>query len=580
MRAKPRSAHAFLLLPLLLLFSHSFSVDVASCGVINSPGTYDLTADLSGAPVSHPDIGVANSCIFINASDVTLDCHGHSITNDGTPNAAGITSNGTSGTPRSNVIVRNCQVLSDYERGIYLLYSPYSQITNNSVHNSTLYGISTSATNGLDAYTNITNNTVSDCLFGMRLYRTHHHFVADNTIYYTALYPAGTYVEYGMYFEESDYNNISNNNLSKMWEQGIHIDDGHNSSIEYNRVTCMNTSGKDGGIYLAYSDYNNVSLNTVTDCYNNFYLYESHYNLVFRNTAYLAADPEEGYDEFDNLRGIYLLYSVHNTIANNSINDSYYTGIYLSTSSNNSVENNTVYNSSQSGISVSGDENRVSYNTVYESGDDGIISSSTGNALNLYSFNEIFENGDIGLYSYGGSFELFFNNTVYNNSDEGVVAYWSDNCTFENNTVYNNVDDGLFLDYNAADNSFISNLIYDNGDSGVYIRDSADNNFTDNIIHNNTDYGVYFYFSSSSRSSQNNFSNGVIADNGYMDYFLDDSSYTQCSNPVSNVTGTNGHKMAWSNTTVVWNGIDASEIILCNAHNSVVSNISGVLDGV
>ncbi|MDD2655318.1 MAG: right-handed parallel beta-helix repeat-containing protein [Candidatus ainarchaeum sp.] len=55
---------------LLLVFSISFAVDVSTCGVIDTPGTYNVLNDLTTA---------TGDCIVINADDVNLNGNGHSI---------------------------------------------------------------------------------------------------------------------------------------------------------------------------------------------------------------------------------------------------------------------------------------------------------------------------------------------------------------------------------------------------------------------------------------------------------------------------------------------------------------------
>src|SRR5512143_1302045 len=106
---------AFLaLVALLVLAGFSFSVDIGTCTNISSPGTYALTADLTGAPVSSPEILNGTACIKINSSGVTLDCAGHTL--DGTGSTGfpmGIFVTSASGT-----VVKNCPSISGYNYGV------------------------------------------------------------------------------------------------------------------------------------------------------------------------------------------------------------------------------------------------------------------------------------------------------------------------------------------------------------------------------------------------------------------------------------------------------------------------------
>jgi len=64
------------LLPLsaffMLLLGHGFATGISSCNLsITSPGTYALTGNISADSM--------HSCLYIKASDVTIDCRGHWI---------------------------------------------------------------------------------------------------------------------------------------------------------------------------------------------------------------------------------------------------------------------------------------------------------------------------------------------------------------------------------------------------------------------------------------------------------------------------------------------------------------------
>ena len=73
-----------------------------TCGVLDSPGSYQLTEDITG---------VGSTCIEITSSDVTLDGNGYKIEAD-TPdsNTYGIYANGLGG-ELENVEVRNVDVV-------------------------------------------------------------------------------------------------------------------------------------------------------------------------------------------------------------------------------------------------------------------------------------------------------------------------------------------------------------------------------------------------------------------------------------------------------------------------------------
>ena len=71
---------AFLaLVALLVMAGFSFSVNVASCQVINSPGVYTLTQSIIGGSPQPYGASFDDTCIGINTSNVVLDCAGFTI---------------------------------------------------------------------------------------------------------------------------------------------------------------------------------------------------------------------------------------------------------------------------------------------------------------------------------------------------------------------------------------------------------------------------------------------------------------------------------------------------------------------
>lgn len=74
-----------LLFAFLLFFTVSNAIDVTNCTNISYSDSYTLINNVSGAPVDAgavPYTGVA--CIYIQSDNVTFDCNGYNITNNGT----------------------------------------------------------------------------------------------------------------------------------------------------------------------------------------------------------------------------------------------------------------------------------------------------------------------------------------------------------------------------------------------------------------------------------------------------------------------------------------------------------------
>lgn len=117
---------------------------ISSCFYANNPNqTYTLGANLTG---NKSDA----ACITVNATNVTINCAGFSITGD-EPSTIGIFVNGF-----TYITIINC-VVANYTNGFYLNSSNDSSFINNTAHNNT-YGfyIDSSSNN------NMTNNTIEN----------------------------------------------------------------------------------------------------------------------------------------------------------------------------------------------------------------------------------------------------------------------------------------------------------------------------------------------------------------------------------------------------------------------------------
>ena len=94
-------------------------LNITSCRNITFPGPYTLTSDISAA----------GTCLEVQASDVSIDCQGHSINYSGSQFGVGIFADGSAfGTTFSNITISNCSFYKssspDYaggdENAIYL----------------------------------------------------------------------------------------------------------------------------------------------------------------------------------------------------------------------------------------------------------------------------------------------------------------------------------------------------------------------------------------------------------------------------------------------------------------------------
>jgi hypothetical protein len=94
---------------------------VSACTTLNESGTYRLSGNLS-APVAGGE-----TCIAVNASDVTVDGQGYAMTGNGSGVGIGVVRSGL-----SNVTVRNVTV-DDYFDGVYLRETPGGRVLDTTV---------------------------------------------------------------------------------------------------------------------------------------------------------------------------------------------------------------------------------------------------------------------------------------------------------------------------------------------------------------------------------------------------------------------------------------------------------------
>ncbi|UHQ18839.1 hypothetical protein LVB87_11670 [Lysobacter sp. KIS68-7] len=120
-------------------FAQSCTTITAVPAVISAPGKYCLASDFTINSTTA-------KAININASDVTLDCDGHTLKNAATAN------NGTSAGiyigNRNNIVVKNCRVIGGFQNGIDLFQTNtqpnknyYVQIRDNYVAGPFWHGI-------------------------------------------------------------------------------------------------------------------------------------------------------------------------------------------------------------------------------------------------------------------------------------------------------------------------------------------------------------------------------------------------------------------------------------------------------
>lgn len=226
----------------------------------------------------------------------------------------------------------------------------------------------------------------------------------------------------------------------------------------------------------------------------------------------------------ENCFGIYLEYSDNNELDNNTADYNLCTdarkmssGIFLSYSSNNKVINNSAkYNNA----------------TGYKSNGYGVnlFSSNYNNITNNYAYGNSGKGGrgwGVGVYLLSSSNNFMINNTANYNDGNGYRG------------------NGISLKY-SNNNTLIYNTALHNDLNGFFLCDS-----TNNTIINNTMKNTRIY-----------------------DFYIEASSDIFCNNNIINNIGSDDRLIKYFNYSVTYQDDTISELILCNADNSNINNIS------
>jgi parallel beta-helix repeat protein len=254
-----------------ILEYNGISNNITDCLLINAPGSYQLTADLVGAPIDASEAVYLNwACIKIASGDVHIDCNGHTITNNGTADAGAIVANTSASVSYTNISLRNCPSIADYEIGVHAQYLESSALDNLVVTNSTdgsFTGFGLLLSYSVD--TNVTDNTISDSIgYGMRLRSGERNIISGNEI------SGSGYSD----FEIGSTDGLISDNIAHGGDNGFTFISGTNNTIRDNLAYNHSSTGFDTN--TANSQFIN---NTAHESGDGFYV--SGYNSNFTNSS-------------------------------------------------------------------------------------------------------------------------------------------------------------------------------------------------------------------------------------------------------------------------------------------------------
>ncbi|MDD5171461.1 MAG: right-handed parallel beta-helix repeat-containing protein, partial [Candidatus ainarchaeum sp.] len=487
-----------------------------NCLLIDTPGAYQLSADATGAPFSAAPT-LSKACIVVASPDVSLDCNGHTITNNGTDNSYGIFVNASA---NSNVTVKNCQIKNNYTYGVGVFGT-----SSNPAGNVTIQDIDVIESYYYAFYAfravNVTidgSNAYNNSVAGFYLNE-----VNDSMLYNNSAYNISNtrfLDSYGIYMLNSNLNTVVENTAT-ICGYGIYVEGGGN-----NNLTANLASQSDDGFRIISSPYNNLTSNNATNCSSNgFYMLGSDYtnvisNIAYNNTGLIAI----GFD-FD--------VSNHTNVINNTATRNYQGGMAYSLKSHNfSIVNNTITNNGGSVTTVAGlyilgvsynfsvIGNNISDNfadglQVTASHDgyiaDNIASNNNGTSgagfrllTGTQAGNHTLVNntacGNAAGFVIGGPLSsgpisniTFINNTACGNGagfdTDGAPPPNKDIIlvTLTNNTAYDNIN-GFSMNNWAQYFVFTNNTAHDNSNAGIASPPTS--NLTGNLAYNNGYYGI------------------------------------------------------------------------------------------
>lgn len=517
----------FLVLVILILLLNASIVETQDSDGDGIGYAYDFEcgATITTNTTLNSDLSCSGTGIRIGASDILLDCQGHTITGTGFSSGAGILIQGGYSIPWDNIIIKNC-VVDNFKWGMRIERVTDSLFLNNTVINSYYEGFL------LTFFTNndLIDNTVNENSIGFGIRSSSEY---NNLISNTANNNA-------IGFEiKSSKNNLDSNMLNNN-SVGISISQSYNNTLTDNTITESGTSSNNQkGLHVsalsAFFFRNDISeSNTINGlpilyfdgviktCPNNAIITDgsSYSYLGFIECSNITVKDSSPLDE--------LLFGYTNDSTIENI-DTTFTGaaISLYDGSGNKVLNNVV-DQNGLGFTFSGITNTIIDSNIANNSEGFSLFSSSYNtlinnigetfSLSYSSYNILTNNtGRAFSLSYSSNFNNLTNNTAKNNTGNGFRLYSSNSNILSSNTAENNDVNGFSLTFSSDSNTLIDNKAINNGagsdmleNNGYLIRESSNNNLISNEAENNRD-GFKLFQAPTNTLTNNIANNNLVA---------------------------------------------------------------------
>jgi parallel beta-helix repeat protein len=227
------------------------------------------------------------------------------------------------------------------------------------------------------------------------------------------------------------------------------------------------------------------------------------------------------------------------------------------------------------GVYINGRSNVTVKNTTVKNSSTGIYVSGTATGVTITN-NIVRDNNVYGIYLYYNvTSSTISNNQILNNRYYGLEV--SSNCssnTISGNTIEGNGNAGSYVYAglhfnNTAYNTVTNNTIRNNWDSGIKMETSSNFMINGNAIGNNRNIGILL-----TASTNGDISSNTIEENDNSDMAVSGAFDSYCNHTVTNNTGSGGKPIGFYKTSSNINGGNYSQLILCNADNSTVDNVT------
>lgn len=449
----------------------------------------------------------------------------------------------------SNLVLDNCSILNMGNHGVDAEYTTNAYIKNNYFDDMSIAGVFFDNSDNNIIEGNVFRNISGDPIFVHRsdnnlVHKNKVYFASQDAIRLiqaknnniTWNYLRSPVYDGVSITGNSPGNRIANNTVISAQRRGIRTLDSDFTNITGNFITSCGSLYGEGGIYLEDSNYNDVTWNDIWDSVENGisifkddqtgYIAQNRieYNSINNSGDYgiwanvtLQHIYEQNILRSNNKGQMFILGSKNIQISNNSFNTANLEQLQFYSTNDALVFDNYIGSTANDGISLVSCMNfTIEKNDIVGVGQVGIRISDSDN---IHAYDNDLDLNTMGVAVLGSSDNARIQANVIENSSTQGILISAQNMNIHQNVLINNTNNGIFLQ-NAGGIDLFDNVCYDNG-NGMLINNTDNLWLWDNVFRYNMKVGLVIEKDSNSIISLNDSSYG----NG-----LDDLKVMQNSN--------------------------------------------------